>query len=557
METPHTLTRTDQLYLALILLCTLAASLLYLWPSPAEFPMDDGYIHFVYAENLSTHGQLFFNEASEKGVGTSSILWVLLLAAGHKLGLSLHLVAKVLGIASLSTLGVALYSLLRPLYKPVICLVASLAVVLSGHMLWFALSGMETVLFLALAMLALLCYRDERWALLGIILGLLVLTRIEGGMLALAIGLFDLWRQRSLRRGLLAAAAICAVLCGPWIVYLYSRTGYVLPTSGIGKHFTSVLAIQVVQGQAAASAVLSRLTPLAYPIALIVYTLEFILGGAALPPPYITIIPGLGSLQYKLSVWAIAGWCALVFPLGWIALRKVVSNLKAPARLSQVARAPLFVFLGWLVLHNLSYMIYLPSIGTASRYAAVDHIALWVGLVLAVFAVRKPRLRLALGVGLACIAVANTVYWNTVYDANLDHMVNVRIPAANYIRENVPAGDTCAASDVGAMRYYGERRIVDLGGLINPELSQWFFTGDLDRYMVANHVTCLVLPGRPGVSADGVFDLAREMGFTETDLFSMHMLRVFEIDHQRWLQGYLPVMNYQATVTVYRLDAPP
>ena len=33
--------------------------------------------------------------------------------------------------------------------------------------------------------------------------------------------------------------------------------------------------------------------------------------------------------------------------------------------------------------------------------------------------------------------------------------------------------------------------------------------------------------------------------------------KVFAIDHQRWLDGYLPVMNYQATVTVYRLDAAP
>ena len=123
-----------------------------------------------------------------------------------------------------------------------------------------------------------------RSGMLGVVLGLLALTRIEGAMLALAIGIFDLWRQRGLRRGLLAAAAICAILCGPWIVYLYSRTGFLLPTSGIGKHFTSVLAIQVVQGQAA-SAVLSRLTALAYPVALIVYSMEFILGGAALPLP--------------------------------------------------------------------------------------------------------------------------------------------------------------------------------------------------------------------------------------------------------------------------------
>ncbi|HSQ39600.1 MAG TPA: hypothetical protein VLM78_05520, partial [Anaerolineales bacterium] len=74
----------------------LAAALIYLWPSPVEFPMDDAYIHFVYAENLAEHGQLFFSFPDEKGVATSSFLWVVLLAAGHALGIPVQLLAKVM-----------------------------------------------------------------------------------------------------------------------------------------------------------------------------------------------------------------------------------------------------------------------------------------------------------------------------------------------------------------------------------------------------------------------------------------------------------------------------
>ena len=36
----------------------LAAASAFLWPSPIEFPMDDSYIHLVYAKNLSEHGGL-------------------------------------------------------------------------------------------------------------------------------------------------------------------------------------------------------------------------------------------------------------------------------------------------------------------------------------------------------------------------------------------------------------------------------------------------------------------------------------------------------------------
>ena len=53
--------------------CTLAVeAFMFLLPAPLEFPMDDTYIHFVYADNLVSHGKLFFSDASEKGVGATS-----------------------------------------------------------------------------------------------------------------------------------------------------------------------------------------------------------------------------------------------------------------------------------------------------------------------------------------------------------------------------------------------------------------------------------------------------------------------------------------------------
>ena len=36
-------------------------------------------------------------------------------------------------------------------------------------------------------------------------------------------------------------------------------------------------------------------------------------------------------------------------------------------------------------------------------------------------------------------------------------------------------------------------------------------------------------------------------------MFTIQQDRVFQIDRERWLVGYLPVNNYQSTVTVYQL----
>lgn len=537
----------------IVVLTILIASSAYLWPSPLEFPMDDSYIHFVYAENLSEHGRLFFNTVDEKGVGTSSLLWVLILGAGNLAGLSMHWVAKLVGVASLAAVGIGLYELLRPLLSPWMALGSALLVILSGHMLWFALSGMETMLFLALGILALLCYRKERWGWLGVALGLLIITRLEGMILALAIGGFDIWRRRGIRSGLMVSGAVTGLICCPWILYLWLRTGYFIPTSGIGRHFSNITSIQVATAHSDLLAWLSSFPALAYPLTWVGYSIEFILGGFALPAPYLYIDLGIGAFSYKLSVWAILGLATVVLPLLWISCRRLVIYLKSQSWDKDTVRLPLLIFLFWVVLHNLCYMIYLPILGAASRYASLNHIALWLAFGLGISHAGKSRYKFGLAAGLIIIALANTVYWNQVYDANLEHMLKVRIPAAEYIRTQIPESETCAAFDVGALRYYSQRPLVDLGGLIDPNLIQWFTEGRFDQYLIENKVACLVIPGRTGTTADGVIDIAKESGLSQSNLFKLQQVKVFQIDRERWFFGYLPTVNYQATVTVYKL----
>lgn len=537
----------------IIVVSVMAAASMFLWPSTLEFPMDDTYIHFVYAENLSEQGGLFFNSPTEIGVGSSSLLWVLILAAGHWAGLSMHWVAKLVGVASLAGVGIGLYYLLRLLLPGWAALVAALLVVLSGHMLWFALSGMETMLYLGLGILALLCYREQRWGWLGVVLGLLIITRPEGIVLALVIGLFDIWRHRALRGGLVVAGLVTTLICGPWFLYLWLRTGYLLPTSAIGKHFNMIASIQVATRNIQSLVWMSRFPALAYPLIMIGYVIEFVLGGFALPEPYFYIDVGLGSVSFRLSIWVVLGLATVVLPLIWISFKRLVSFLKTPRWIQDQARLPLLIFLVWLILHNLCYMVYLPSIGTASRYAVVNHIALWLALSLGIWFARGTRFKLWLATGVAIIALANTVYWNQVYDANIEHMLKVRLAAADYLRKNISDGEICAASDIGALRYFSQRPLMDLLGLIDPGLSQWYLADQLDQYLIENRVTCLAIPGRPGTTADGVFDVAKELGVSGSNLFELQQLEVFEIDRERWHQGYLPTTNAQATITIYKL----
>ena len=214
----------------------------------------------------------------------------------------------------------------------------------------------------------------------------------------------------------------------------------------------------------------------------------------------------------------------------------------------------MIILLLWLILHNLCYIAFLPTPGTSSRYGAVNHILLWLVLLYGLISLNHHRrLIVGLGIGLIVIAAANTIYWNGVYDANLDHMENVRIAAAHYIRDSIPLEDVCAASDVGAIRYHSDRHIVDLGGLIDPDAYQWFAKGASDQYIVNNGIEFMAIPGRIGALEEGWLDIADIMGITISPLFKMDPVAIFEIDYERWLQGYLPTTNYQESVVIYQL----
>jgi hypothetical protein len=465
----------------------------------------------------------------------------------------MHWMAKMMGLAALAAVGIGLYYLLRSLFPDWVSLITVLLVVLSGHMLWFALSGMETMLFLAFGILALLCYREERWVWLGILLGLLVLTRIEGCALALVIVGVDVLRNKSLRPGLLIAGLVSGLICFPWFMYLWLRTGNFIPTSGIGRRFSNIMAISIATKNSQTFSFLSRFPALAYPLAWIGYSIEFVLGGYAFPAPYLYINFGLGSISYRLSLWAILGIAAVVLPLSVITFLRFIHFLKRWDWVQDSTRLPLILFVFWMILHNICYMIYLPIISAASRYASLNHIALWLTLGLGIWYTKTPVYRLWFCFGLLSIAIVNIVYWNEVYDANLEHMTQVRIAAADYLFDQRTENGTCAAMDIGALRYYSQQPLIDLGGLMDPSLSQWFLEGKLDQYLLDQGVTCLVLPGMINADEGGIFDIPKELGFSQSNLFDLRKDTVFQIPPQRWLFGYLPTSNYQATVEIYTI----
>jgi hypothetical protein len=526
----------------------------FLLPAPLEFPMDDTYIHFVYADNLVSYGKLFFSDVNEKGVGATSPLWVFLLAGFKLLDIPLPLSAKALGIISLTIVSGGIYVLFRPVWKSPFLFLSVILLAISGNLLWFSLSGMETMLFLALGILALLAYRAEKWNILGILLGLMILVRPEGIILAAAATLIDWWAHRYLRRKLIVAMLICAVISAPWFIYLYWRTEHFMPTSAIGKRFTFTLGLDYIAAQNPYLSSLVQLRSLVYPVAWLAYLLVFALGGKSLPAPYLLEDSNFGIFTYSPSYWSIAAWFLVIFPLLLAASRWFVARREWSGWVQESKSRPLLIFGAWFLIHNLAYMFFMPILGTASRYGALNHVILWILLAFGLSRlIQQPYVTRFMTGGLLLIAVANNLYWNRVYDANIEHMVNVRIATAHFVRNSLSAKDHCAAFDIGALRYFSQRPIVDIGGLTDPDEQEWFNANKTDLYLVEHGATCLILPGQTSIANEGWLDFLKIMGINDSPYFKIQHIATFEMDADRWLLGYLPTSNQQKSVVIYRL----
>ncbi len=529
----------------------------FLWPNPVQFPMDDAYIHLVYAQNLAETGRVFFNFPGEAGVGATSFLWIALLAIGDKLDVSMHLTAKFIGLSSLGAMAILLFQLVNRELRPPLAFLFVLLFALSGNLIWFALSGMETLLFLALGLLAIYFHAKGRWTVVGLLLGLVTLTRPEGALLGLAIGCFEVFRQRKIPAGLLRMTSLWLLLAAPWYGYLWLRTGHILPTSAIGKQITTSAGLDLIVEQNEALAPLQNARGIMYPFIWAIYLVEFVLGGVTFPGPYLPIGNLVDNPDYQISIWAIIALVLVVAPLILVAARHLKRKQFWQRLVEERPKNIFALILFWAFLHNLTFMIMLPVPGTASRYGVINHILIWLLLVYGLSKIELYSRRwLWFCAGLLLMGTASIFYWNRVYDANLDHMHRVRMQAAAFQVERFSSSDRCAVFDIGAIRYHGQRPVIDLGGLLDPALGQHYFDRTIDRYLIDRGASCLILPGRQQTAEDGWFDFAEEIGASESAAFRLQEVAVFGISRERWLQGYLPTNNYQATVVVYQLVDP-
>ncbi len=202
-------------------------------------PLDDAFIHLQYARGLA-RGR-FFEYVAGAGYssGATSLLWPLLLAPFHALGVrdvSLLWAAWLLGTAAHAGVAVEAYRLTRRLAGEAAALGAGAMCSLFGAFAWFAWSGMETMalawILLRAARVSAASCEPERGEVAPlrpvrqlVVLGVLTpLVRPEGALASLmaATALVHGARAAPLRRRLTVFAPLLGPLVAPLLNLIFT-----------------------------------------------------------------------------------------------------------------------------------------------------------------------------------------------------------------------------------------------------------------------------------------------------------------------------------------------
>jgi hypothetical protein len=385
---------------------TLVAVRLWLGPYTA----DDAYITFRYSENLASGAGFTYNPP-ERVLGTTAPLIALLLVIPAHLQLDPGWTMLLVSIAGdMMTLLCGVTLLQRAGWR-VAAILYAIAVAMWPGLLIYSVSGLETSLYVGLCALACLRVDEARPKAAGVALGLAILCRPDGLLLAAALVAVSWRRDREQAWRLIAALVIVVT---PWIIFSSIYFSSPIPSSVTSK-------------------VESRVT---VPDSLNAFRLRLFSG------PYLALAPFVA-----IGAAALVGARA-IFP--WIGMW-------------WVAYALVFILTGAFGPYPWYYVPLLPpyfaALGAGVERVirpAPPHARRYVSAIAATLT--------ALALGARLVPLARTLEtWHQEREALY------RRVAQTYLKDSAC---TVAATEIGALGYFYQGRILDLVGLVTPRVTQ-------------------------------------------------------------------------------------
>lgn len=391
------------------------------------FPLDDSWIHQTYARNLAQHGEWSFR-LGIPSAGSTSPLWSVLLSIGFLINLAPYIWSYFLGIIILFSLAVLCEWTVRKLvnsYNPKFPWVG-IFIALEWHLAWAAISGMETLLhgLIVATVLILLMTNSPRYLTLGLLAGLSVWIRPDGLTLLTPIAFTILFTESNMRSRL---KALFPVLIGFGSIFLF----YLLFNLAIGgtPMPNTFYAKQAEYASWQALPIIERLGQM---------LLQLLVG------PSLVLLPGV--IGWVIKSVREKNWgsiAAILWCFGYLYLYTSRLPVYQHGRYLMPAM-PIFFLFGLLAFAEFD------KSKLFNRYHWVGQ-TIWRGSII-------------------MLTIAFIFLGARTYAQDVAIIESEMVVTAKWVAENVPAGRTIAAHDIGALGYFDEHPLIDLAGLISPEV---------------------------------------------------------------------------------------
>ncbi len=412
-----------------------------------SFPIDDPWIHLTFARNLVEYGSYSYFKNEVVTAGSTSPIYTFVLALGFLITKNEMILSYVLGILFFVISIFFYYRISEDSFPKEnwMAIAATLILVTDRWLNFIAVSGMETTMFIFILLACFYFYRKRNAFGFGISAGLILWCRPDGlafiGAIAVDYIIFIFLKKKSPKDNtetgpftnadLIKIALIFAVLTAGYFAFNLKLAGFILPNTFNAKLTYYDPAFRS-RGDFLKGEVWEYFTESSYLLLIIPFFIAIIKIGADFSK----------STYNKFLLPAI-----FIFALIFIYWFKLPYAHRFGRYLMPVIPFYIMLFMyGARELYKLFYkFINDKKITNALNIILIIAVVVW-------FASDYYKKR-------------------TDYQEWTRHALIRQVAAAKWLKENTPEGSVVATHDVGAIGFYSGRKVIDVAGLINPELA--------------------------------------------------------------------------------------
>lgn len=420
-----------------------------------SFPLDDPWIHLNFAKNIVDYHSFSYYKDQIVTAGSTSPLYVFVLVFGFLFTNNEMILSYAIGVAFFAFAAFVFYKLALKEHNNNILFgfLITLVFIIDPRLNFIALSGMETTMFIFLLLLGVYFYKTGNAILLGITLGLIFWARPDGIAFIAAIAvdfIYQKWIVKDVKdnnsRPIFSLKEISKV-AGIFVLFLlcYFAMNLYLSGSILSNTYSAKVAYFIDSD--------TRITFLK------LYMWDFFTEDqfAYLLPGFLIVLVKSVYDLFKRKYNSYSIYILFIFIFIFIYLVKI----------------PLFSRFGRYFMPMIPFYIMLSMSGY------IFLVEMFKGLL------KNLTLRKIIISCILLFFVIMTAFTfkskSEYYAYHCKYIYERHVETALWLRDNTNDNDVIATHDIGAIGFYSKRKVTDIVGLINPDLTKESYRDDYNE----------------------------------------------------------------------------